>query len=157
MAAVDDFCEQWTEWGLSPFDRDENFLRDYKGLLRHLSELASLGRPLRYVLQESVNSEATLTLGAWSCTLSSNWKTRCSWQESPSDWAEFLSSIKYGTNTRAIKERLTRANFEQTVRQAWGRYGVWLRANLAAVADLEKALDGLQIELCVDVCTEASP
>jgi hypothetical protein len=154
-AAADDFRQQWIAWCLGPLDRDEHFLHDYQELLRNLADLAALGRPIRYVLQETVGSGGALTLGAWSCQLPANWKARCSWQTSPSDWAEFLSAIKYGTHTRAIKERLTEANLAQTVREAWARYGAWLRNEPTAVDDLQRRLDGLRIDLPGDASPES--
>jgi len=146
QAALDDFRRDWITWSLHPLDRDETFLREYQALLRALTDLRPSDRSLRPVLAEIVGSHGVLSLGSWSCELPRNWKTRCTWQESPSDWAEFFIAIKYRCHTRKIKERLARANLEQEIRQAWATYGDWLCQRPEAIRNLEGRLEGLTIK-----------
>jgi hypothetical protein len=54
-------------------------------------------------------------------------------------------AIKYETHTRAIKERLARANCEQKIEAAWGAYGAWLGQHPHAVGQIEAFLGGLKI------------
>jgi hypothetical protein len=146
QAALDDFRRTWITWSLHPLDRNEAFLREYQALLRALTDLRPSDSRLRPVLTEIVGTQGVFSLGSWSCELPRNWKTRCTWQESPSDWAEFFIAIRYGCHTRKIKERLARANLEQEVRQAWAAYGDWLCQRPEAVRELEGLLQGLRIE-----------
>jgi len=143
---IKDFQRKFLEHILArPSERDADFLREYHELLQTLTALANSGRPVRFILSELIGSRGCLTLGPYSCEFPRGWKTRCTWQESPSDWGEFLLAMKYGSNTRAIKERLARANREQQVAAAWTEYGRWLSQTPSALQEVEALLPGVQI------------
>lgn len=145
----DAFSDQWIAGCLLPLDRDGAFLAEYQQLLQDLSQLASSGEVLRRVLLELMDSprglSGRLNVNSWTCDLPLDWKARCVACESPSDWAEALMAIKYETHTRAIKERLARANCEQHIVAAWGAYGAWLSQHPHALGQLEVLLGGLKI------------
>jgi hypothetical protein len=133
--AIATWLRRWVTWCTDVSPNTTDVLDEYEFLHSKLAELAQQG-PLTTTLRALIGETSRLTFDGWSVNMPRAWRSRARWVRSPSQWTEALISIKHGTHTREIKERLAIDRKERNVQSVWATYGAWLRDRPDAINKL---------------------